>query len=161
MPRPRKPTALKILTGAAAHNPQRINPAEPKPKLIPLTSHPPAWLELSPTGRRAWRTIAPILRGMKVATTADPLAIGLLCDVLATYVTARDTLREEGLTFRTVNKNGEEMIRAHPAAAIASDSWRRARLMLNDYGLTAASRAKVSAVEIAEHDPLAEWEAAR
>ena len=37
MGRPPKPTALKVLSGTAAHNPQRINPNEPKPKLLPLT----------------------------------------------------------------------------------------------------------------------------
>lgn len=156
----KSPTALKLLRGTTRKD--RLNPREPKPRPLALTAHAPAWLGLSPIGSQAWHTIAPLLRGMGVATNADPLAIGLLCDVLAEYVTARNTVREEGATYDCTTEKGGTMTRAHPAVGIASDAWRRARLMLNDYGLTAAARAKVSSASIENADPFDQWaEAAR
>jgi P27 family predicted phage terminase small subunit len=156
----RAPTALKVLRNTA--RPDRANKAEPKPRPLALNARPPHWLYLSPVAIRAWRTIVPILRGMGVATTADRVALGMLCDALAEYVTARDIAREAGATFETTNEHGGMMVRAHPAVGIASDAWRRVRLMLNDYGLTAAARSKVSSASIENADPFDQWaEAAR
>lgn len=156
----RAPTALKVLRNTA--RPDRGSKAEPKPRALPLNARPPRWLNLSPLAIRAWRTIMPIVRGMGVATKADPTALGMLCDALAEYVTARDIVRMDGATFETTNEHGGTMVRAHPAVGIASDAWRRVRLMLNDYGLTAAARSKVSSASIENADPFDQWaEAAR
>ena len=155
MANPRTPTALKVVRGTV--RPERANPAEPKPKRMQLNAHPPAWLDLSPLAHKAWHDVARVLRGMGVATTADPLAIGLLCDALAEYVTARAVVREQGLTYEAMTAHGDVSVRARPEVAMAADAWRRARLLLNDYGLTAASRPKVSTHTEDSADPLAKW----
>ena len=93
-----------------------------------------------------------------VATSADPVAVGLLCDALAEYVAARAEYERDGLTYESTTEKGGTMLRAHPAVGVASDAWRRAKLMLTEFGLTPASRAKVSTKEPGPVDPLAEWE---
>ena len=95
---------------------------------------------------------------MQVLTDADPVALGLLCDALAEYIAARAEVERAGRTYETVSESGGVMIRAHPAVAIQADAWRRAKLMLTEFGLTPASRAKVSVADAGPADPLEEWE---
>lgn len=95
---------------------------------------------------------------MKVLTTADPIALGLLCDALAEYIAARAEVEKAGRTYETESESGSVMIRAHPSVAIQADAWRRAKLMLTEFGLTPASRAKVSVTDAGPVDPVAEWE---
>ena len=153
MGRPRTPTNLKVIRNTNRND--RANKREPKVN-DPLPAEPPDWL--SPAAVPWWGRVRPILLGMKVATSADPIAVGLLCDALAEYVAARAAYLSEGMTYETTGKNGDAMIRAHPAVGIAADAWRRAKLMATEFGLTPASRAKVSTTEAGPADPLEEWE---
>jgi P27 family predicted phage terminase small subunit len=41
-------------------------------------------------------------------------------------------------------ENGDCMIKAHPAAIMKADAWKRLRAMLAEFGMTPASRSKVS-----------------
>jgi P27 family predicted phage terminase small subunit len=116
---------------------------------------PPAWLALSPLARRAWRDIEPILRQLRVLTEADAVALALLCDALAGYVTAKKTAAAEGSIYWTTGK--VRMRRAHPAVAMASDFSRFAKVMLGEFGLTPAARSKVSAADPDTKDPLHQW----
>lgn len=61
-----------------------------------------------------------------------------------------------GLTYATITPNGI-MIRNHPAVAIRSDAWRRARAMLSEFGLTPSSRTKVQVIGGDEADPFEEF----
>lgn len=158
---PPKPTALKVLQG----NPGKrsLNTDEPTPPAGEVKA--PTWLK--GRGRRFWKSIAPILEEMGVLTTADPNALAMLCDVLAEYVEARELVRKYGMTYesQTMNAhtkrvlNAEEdpeededvfdpnaisvMIRPRPEVRIASDAWRRARAMMQEFGLTPSARTRV------------------
>jgi P27 family predicted phage terminase small subunit len=154
MGRPRTPTRLKVLQGTT--RPDRANPGEPKPPPAKAREAAPAWLR--PTSRPWWNRIRPLLVQMQVMTGADPVALGLLCDALADYMTARDVIRKLGATYETEGDAGK-MLRQRPEVYIAADAWRRAKLMLTEFGLTPASRAKVSAADVGPTDPLEAWEA--
>lgn len=158
---PPKPTALRQLTGNAGK--RAMNKEEPLPPAGPIKV--PTWLKGK--GRTFWRQIEPLLVDMKVMTTADPQALALLCDVLAEYVEARALVRQYGMTYEshTVTAhtrrvlNAEEdpydeedpldpnsvsiMIRPRPEVRIASDAWRRARAMMQEFGLTPSARTRV------------------
>jgi len=95
---------------------------------------------------------------MQVMTGADPVALGLLCDALADYMAARAVVEKEGASYETEGDAGK-MLRQRPEVYIAADAWRRAKLMLTEFGLTPASRAKVSAADVGPADPLEAWEA--
>lgn len=154
MGRPRTPTKLKVVRNTQRKD--RANPSEPQPKPAQLTQRAPTWL--SKAARPWWHRVRPLLLGMKVLTKADPVALGLLCDALAEYVAAREQVAREGATFESETKAGGLMIRAHPAVGIEADAWRRAKLMLTEFGLTPASRAKVSVADAGPADPLEQWE---
>jgi len=153
VPNPRTPTHLKLVRGTQRKD--RANPAEPEPAAVELGARPPAWLALSPLSRRVWRDLVPLLRGMRVLTEADAVALGLLCDALASYVTAKKAIAEEGAVYWTSGQVA--MRRAHPGVAIAAENSRFAKVMLGEFGLTPAARSKVSRVEGDAKDPLAKW----
>ena len=148
---PRKPTQLKVLHGT--NRKDRANPKEPKPEQLTADSKPPEWL--SSSGRAAWTDILPILLILNVLTVADPVAFAMLCDALAEYVDARAVVGKAGATYWTEGKS--VMLRARPEVAIAADAWRRAKVMLTEFGLTPASRARVSGQPAGEQDPLEKW----
>lgn len=72
-----------------------------------------------------------------------------------------DTLEIEGYTYRTETQTGDVLIKAHPAAIMKADAWKRLRAMLAEFGMTPASRSKVSIKKPGEVDPIAEFMKAR
>lgn len=153
MPNPRTPSKLKLLRGTDRKD--RANPKEPQPPALPADAEPPEWLELSDLAKVAWRDIAPLLRSMRVLTQADAVALSLLCDALAGYVTAKQQVREEGAVYWTAGK--APMRRAHPAVGIAGENSKFAKAMLSEFGLTPAARSRVSTSGEEKADPLAKW----
>lgn len=147
------PTKLKVVRGTTRKD--RANPAEPQPTGT-VSTEPPDWL--SEEARPWWERVRPLLVRMNVLTSADPVALGLLCDALAEYVAAREQVERDGRTYESISVRAGTMIRAHPAVGIQADAWRRAKLMLTEFGLTPASRSKVTVADAGPADPLEEWE---
>lgn len=135
MGRPPKPTALKILTGSARHDPQRINHDEPKPA---LGARPPAFLPRTGPARAAWRRLAPVLTRTRVLTEADADALALACLALAEYLEAR----EDGAGWRR-----------------ADAAWKRYGAALGWFGLNPSARARIHVAVETTADPIAEWAA--
>lgn len=147
--RPSIPTHLKKLGGTL--QPSRTNPDEPIPDVA--LGLPPDWL--TPTAKEYWEEIGGILLQMKVISYADTAAMTLLCDVLAQYVSVRVTIAKRGRVYELLTPGGK-VYRARPEVAMEADLWRRAKSMLTEFGLTPASRSKVSALGgTEEKDPLA------
>ena len=137
--RPSKPTHFKALAGTL--QPSRTNAHEPTPAVLLPT--PPDWL--SGKARQYWGEIGAVLLNMKVCTVADGPALQLLTEALAEWAEARQAVQARGLTYDTTTVSGGIMRRPNPEVAIAADAWRRALAMLSQFGLTPATRAKVSA----------------
>ena len=138
--RPRKPTHLKALAGTL--QPSRTNPHEPTAAVYLPT--PPAWL--SERARAYWAEVGAVLLSMNLCTAADGPALQLLTEALAEWAEARQAVQARGLTYDTATVSGGTMRRPNPEVAIAADAWRRALAMLAQFGLTPASRSKVSAL---------------
>lgn len=136
--RPAKPTNLKVLHGT--DRPDRVNANEPKPSTDGVK--PPSWVKGK--ARTHWKKIAPMLSDMGILTVADETALGLLCDALAEYIAAQDVMRSEGRTYKTYTEAGAPMWRPRPESAMAQDAWRRVNAMLGQFGMTPASRTKLS-----------------
>lgn len=153
MPRPRKPTSLKVLHGTDRKD--RANPAEPKPGTLSANAAPPEWL--GDRGQQAWADLLPILRKMGVLTTADPMAFALLCDALGEYMEARAWIQSNEDTYSVAGKDGALTWRKRPEVEIAQDAWRRAKTMLTEFGLTPAARSRVSGKVDEPTDPLEKW----
>ena len=141
---------MKVLKGT--ERPCRVNKQEPK---LPIErSMVPAWL--SERAKEAYRELSDVLVGMQVLTKADRMALEMLCDAYAQYRDAQEFVRENGMTYETSTEAGT-MHRAFPQVAIASDAYKRIRSMMTEFGLTPASRGKVSAQGEQKEDPLANY----
>lgn len=173
------PTAQKIIRGNPGRRP--INENEPVPPAGKVAC--PSWLPAE--GKKAFRELVKVLgdQGMKVLTTADRLALTLLCDAFATYRQAQKDLEmaaldellrkkvaavEAGrdvedvtvssLTYESPTPTGT-IVRPRPEVAIAAEAWRRVARMLLEFGLTPAARSKVAArvKDNKEHNPWTEF----
>ena len=132
MANPPAPTRLKVLRGTT--RPDRSNPREPKPKALPASAKPPAWI--SKAARPYWPDFAEMFNAAGLLTVLDKASLVLLVDALAEYIRCRDD-------------------ESTPYAAMYS-SWRRLHVMLGDFGASPASRAKVTAI-LGEGDEVDAW----
>jgi P27 family predicted phage terminase small subunit len=97
-----------------------------------------------------------MLSRLGVLTEADRPALILLCDVYGEWLDLRDVVRKRGHTYDLPTKNGGVMQMPRLEVAMASDCWRRVNLMLQQFGMTPSSKAKVSGAPAEDVDPLDE-----
>lgn len=135
----RVPTATKRLRGTLRRD--RTNPWEPRPTL----GAPPCRRGLPAAVRRWYRLVVAVLNPMRVATSADGVALELVAFALAEHEAAAGVILADGATYEARTEGGTIMHRARPEQAIAADAWRRAASMLIQFGLTPASRGKLEA----------------
>lgn len=129
------PTALKLLRGNPGHRP--INENEPKPD--PGAEMP---ADLSPQAAEIWPQIAEQLQRAGVLTQIDAPALALYCEAYARWKDANDKVVKLGAVVRS--PNGFPM--QSPYLPIANKAFEQMRRMLIEFGMTPASRSKVTAV---------------
>jgi P27 family predicted phage terminase small subunit len=103
-------------------------------------------------GRYWHERIAKELAQVGVLTQLDAKALELLVEAYDEYRTHCETLENEGYTYRT----DQGLIKAHPAAGMKADAWKRIHTMLSAFGMSPASRTKVNMAGEDKDDPLAE-----
>jgi P27 family predicted phage terminase small subunit len=141
-----KPTALKLVEGNPGKRP--LNHSEPRPNSG--SPAPPPYL--SEAARETWDRIADMLEAMGIATTADSLALGQLCEAVADYESAAAEIAKRGAYYSTAMESGSTMYRAHPALAAKADGDRRIRGWVAEFGLSPSARSRVTAL-VDEEDP--------
>ena len=147
-----KPTALKLLTGNPGKH--KLNLAEPVPP--PPRNKCPDFV--SKAGRPYWRKWYPIQAAMRVMTSADEVALGMLSDAMGEYVESRKVVEKLGQVYTVTSiqmsedGNTFEKITHHqrPEVRIAQDAWKRIRAGMQDFGMTPASRSRLSVKAPAE-----------
>lgn len=144
---PPQPTALKILHGNPGKRP--LNKQEPKPQ--EFAAEPPD--TLNDEGRAQWERLIVILKGMKVLTEADYIALGNLCSAYQTQLMAQRQLAQAGILYRT--QSG--YIQASPLFSIVRCSMELVFRYLKEFGLTPSSRVLVRAEHTADDDEWAEF----
>jgi P27 family predicted phage terminase small subunit len=81
---------------------------------------------------------------MGVLTEADTLALEMLCESYADYLTARAELKEIGSNYyETTTKDGSIMHRLHPAVSVMQDADRRIKGWLIEFGETPSARSRL------------------
>lgn len=120
----------------------RANPSEPQPPV----GVPPARAGLSAQAKRERRRLLRALQPMRAVTISDGPALDMLSEAQAEYHEARAVLARDGQSYECVTAAGARMRRARPEQAIAADAMRRAVHLLQEFGLTPASRSKVEEV---------------
>jgi P27 family predicted phage terminase small subunit len=136
---PRKPTALRIAQGNRSRRPLPVN--EPRPPAV-ISDDPPA--HLSPGARRAWAYYAPILRQARVLTVADLKALSEMCECESTVESLRADVHKNGRNQIVITTVGEEVEKPRPVIAQLHAAERALKGWLQEFGLTPASRSKVS-----------------
>lgn len=143
----RKPTALKLITGNPGH--QKLNKTEPKP--TPKAPRMPAWL--SKEAKEVWRALAPKLERLSLLTEIDREAFAGLCESMGMYRRAMKGAAGK-LTYTT--PTGYE--RQRPELKIADQALALSIRLAAEFGLTPASRSKISlAPGNGEKDPFEEF----
>jgi P27 family predicted phage terminase small subunit len=144
----RKATPIEIhRTRGTLRKDRHKDTGRPKDTGIP---DPPVWL--TPGAKEAWDEIVPQLAGRNVVTIADRSALTVLAETFAEWRQLSQDLAAEGLTYACVTEAGATMYRANPKVAMRSDAQRRLTVLLAEFGMTAASRTKVSEVADARPD---------
>lgn len=153
---PPKPTQMKIAENTV-RNWKALEKA-PYAQVLRSGSHAPHWLRTK-HAIRAWHEFVGTLGDIEVATMADVQGLALLCDAFGRFLTAKDIVDEEGSTYVTVTTKGESIIREHPAYGQLERAWSQVHRMMIEFGLTPASRTRVTRVENSgEEDPFDAWE---
>ncbi len=155
---PPKPTAIKVTEGNPGHRP--LNTKEPKPEL----GEPIMPKHLCPVARKEWKTIVPELLKLNVLTVVDRAALAAYCECFALWERARREVAKNGITFTTkaVVKVGDKDeviilgIKRNPAVAVCSEALRMMKSYLVEFGLTPASRSRLSVEQPPkDSDPMA------
>jgi P27 family predicted phage terminase small subunit len=138
MGRPRKPTALKILHGDFAKDPQRRNKAEPQ--LPAETPDCPAWMKGD--ARKEWIRIMDEIKSMKVMTLPDRAAMEQYCVLYGTWRDALRAVAREGAVLSSEHGSYE-----NPSSKIALRCCAEMHKYLCQFGLTPASRSRVNVTQ--------------
>jgi P27 family predicted phage terminase small subunit len=143
--RPPKPTVLKRLAG----NPGKrtLNPNEPDPRRDDVAPSPPR--HLSREAKREWRRVVPELHRLGLLTRIDTAALEAYCEAYATWVDATKRVREQGMVFNSPNGWPVQ----NPYLSIANQAAKEIHRWLVEFGMTPASRSRVSVERKDEKDP--------
>ena len=134
-----KPSHMHLVNGNPGK--RKRNRTEPTPDLgIP---HPPE--HLSPAARVAWGAISIKLDEMGVLTYADAWALEQLAENYAEILAWRKIIEEAGRIITVTMSNDEQRDVVNPACIALSDTEKRFRAMMCEFGLTPSSRSRVNA----------------
>ena len=128
------PTHLKVLAGNPGKRPLPVD--EPKPEI--KAPEPPDYL--CEIALEEWNRIVPELLKLKLVSEIDRTGVILYCESYARWVTAIQDIK----TLGTVVLTGSGTLMKNPAVNVANESLDAIRKMLVEYGMTPASRSKVS-----------------
>lgn len=133
-----KPSSLKELQGNPGRRPRRKGEPRPDPGRPPMPDY------LSEIAKGEWNRLADLLEGIKVLTVVDGPALEATATAYDQYRTFQKIVSIDGPTYQVETKTGGTMTRARPEVIMQSDAWRRYVAGLSHFGLTPATRSKVS-----------------
>lgn len=149
---PPKPTHLKLITGNPGRRP--LNKKEPRP----AAGVPTVPAHLSAEAKAEWRRISATLGKLGLLTGVDRSALAAYCQAYADWIEAEDHVRDEGkvtltpvVTETREFKNGTKVTKEsggypiqNPWLAIRNRALDTMRQFLTEFGMTPASRSKIS-----------------
>jgi P27 family predicted phage terminase small subunit len=143
-----KPTQLKLLEG----NPGKraLNRNEPKP-----TGKPTCPAHLDKRAKAEWTRISKELYAIGLLTAVDRAALAAYCQCWSRWVEAEEKIRETSLVVAS-KKSGYPI--QNPYVGIANTALDQMRKFLVEFGLTPASRTRLSIDgDKSGSDPFAEF----
>ena len=134
-----KPTAIKQLEGNPGK--RQLNTNEPKPKQKAPTC--PKWLD--DEAKKEWKRLAPAMVALGLLTEVDTSAFAELCQNYAYYLAADKAILEMGAAGPIeMQKAPSGYMQQHPLLSLRKQYYETWRKGLADFGLTPASRARIS-----------------
>jgi P27 family predicted phage terminase small subunit len=130
-----KPTALKLLAGNPGKRP--LNESEPTPP----AGAPNCPRELSKEAKKEWKRIAPLLYDMGVLSTIDIAALAAYCECWSRWRDAERNIAKYGAVIKTPTGYPIQS----PYVSIATKAIEQMRRFLSEFGMTPASRSRISA----------------
>lgn len=130
----RKPTALRVIEGNCGKRPL------PKDEPQPSSDYTPCPIWLKGKARQEWKRIAPELRRMGLLTIVDRVALTAYCQTYARWLEAEEAVEKKGMTF--VTEKG--YIQQRPEVGVAQKSLLLIKAFATEFGLTPASRTRIS-----------------
>ena len=135
MPRKVVPTKIKLVKGTFRKD--RANPNEPiYPSEIPESPK-----HLNEFGKVEWDRMSKIFLDQGLLSQVDMAALASYCQLFGRWSEAETDLNKEGLTLTTIQGN----IIQNPLLGIANTALKLMNKCLLEFGMTPASRSKVSA----------------
>jgi P27 family predicted phage terminase small subunit len=138
---------LRLLEGNPGHRP--LNKNEPKPQ--PATPRCPR--HLSAEAKSEWRRVTPLLSTLGLLSRIDRAALSMYCEAWGRWVEAEEALKKYGVMVKS--PNGFPM--QSPYLAVANKAMEQMRGLLTEFGMSPASRTRLSVQEQSDED--AEFEA--
>lgn len=152
--RPRKPTKLRLVEGNRSRRPLPVGEPEPPAGLPDKPKH----IAKDPIASAEWERICSltVLKNARVLTVQDGPVLEATCMAYSWLRAAADILREDGLTYETTNTVDAVVMKPRPEAALAKSFLTEYRAFLTHFGLSPATRGKVTRLdEEQEADPAA------
>lgn len=141
----KKPTHLKILGGEK--RPCRLNANEPKS--VNAIAEAPEWL--SERASEVFAKLSAILLGMGISSPDDETMLAILASRIEEI--ERLTLIIEDLGHTYQSESG--LFKARPEVGMRNEAMRHAQSLLGEFGLSPATRARVSASTPEAENPFA------
>jgi P27 family predicted phage terminase small subunit len=124
--------------------------ALPKNEPTPERGIPDAPAILSPEARAQWDKVSTILDDANVLTVMDADALAIYCEAYARWVKATDDVHTFGMVIYTPNGYPVQS----PWLSIANQAAAQMVKMLVEFGMTPASRSRVTAHGDEGEDPM-------
>jgi P27 family predicted phage terminase small subunit len=140
---------MKVLEG----NPGKraLNKNEPKP----IARIPPCPKFLSKEAKREWRRISRELLDLGLLTVVDRAALAAYCQCWARWAEAEEKMGEEDFVMLNTTDKGYKHV--SPWFTVANAALKQMRGYLSEFGLSPASRSRVTVTKEEAQDPYTEF----
>ena len=145
--RKKKPTAILKLQGNPGKRP--LNKNEPKIK----GGYPSCPNHLRGAARWEWERMQKHMESLNMVTPVDRAALAMYCQAYGRWVKAEREVERLGEVYKTKSGN----VIQSPYLGIANRAMELAHKFLSEFGMTPASRARLSVPHI-EDDEMKAWE---
>jgi P27 family predicted phage terminase small subunit len=136
---PRKPQALKKAAGT--YREDRHGGGLELPVQKPKTPE-----HLDSISRETFDRLATRLEKLGVVSELDEMSLEMLAEAWEDYKAARSVIKKLGPTYESETVTGT-IRRANPEVAIMQEAWNRVYKLVQHFGLTPSSRARVGRSE--------------
>jgi len=146
---PPKPTALKKLEGTYRKDRAVKNEIQPSIEIGLIAPN-----DLNEWGVKLWDDVMSEYSKIGLITKVDMASLMAVCMEWGIYCEACDIVSSQGLQVSDDKGN----LQVNPARRIANDAFKNYKSMCIEFGMTPASRTKISAPEQTMNDQFAEFD---